>query len=172
MTKQCLGGLSKPEPNALASGAAVIETTPSRPEASAYGSIGEGVEVLKRPRNELHAFVVRGTLIMAEAIQVATTTADRADAERIAAALVAKRLAACVHVSGPIEATYRWKGQMETSQEWVCTIKTCRHLYGEVEQAIRGLHSYEEPEIVALPIVAGSESYLGWLADSVKPETA
>jgi periplasmic divalent cation tolerance protein len=107
---------------------------------------------------------------MAEAIQIATTTADRADAERIAAALVAKQLAACVQVTGPVESTYRWKSQIETSQEWVCTIKTLRGLYPQVEQAIRDLHSYEEPEIVAIPIVTGSAGYLKWLADSVKSE--
>ena len=53
-----------------------------------------------------------------EAIQITTTVADRADAERIAASLVAKQLAACVQVSGPIESTFRWKGQVQTSQEW------------------------------------------------------
>ena len=62
----------------------------------------------------------------------------------------------------------RWKSQIETSQEWVCTIKTLRALYPQVEQAIRDLHSYEEPEIVAIPIVTGSAGYLKWLADSVK----
>lgn len=104
-----------------------------------------------------------------EAIQITTTVADRADAERIAASLVAKQLAGCVQVSGPIESTFRWKGQIETSQEWVCTIKTRRDLYPTVEKAIRELHSYEQPEIIAVPIVAGSESYLAWLADVVKP---
>ena len=106
----------------------------------------------------------------ADAIMVFTSVADRADAERIAAALVAKRLAACVHVSGPIESTYRWKGQIETSQEWQCTIKTLPGRYGAVEEAIRELHSYEEPEIIALPIVSGSGGYLKWIADSVCDE--
>jgi periplasmic divalent cation tolerance protein len=104
---------------------------------------------------------------MVEAIQVTTTTADRADAERIAASLLAQRLAACVQVGGPLESTYRWKGQIETSQEWICTIKTARSLYERVEKAIRHLHSYEEPEITAVSIVAGSEGYLKWLVDSV-----
>jgi periplasmic divalent cation tolerance protein len=104
-----------------------------------------------------------------EAIQVTTTVSDRADAERIAASLVSKHLAACVQVSGPIESTFRWKGQIEVSQEWICTIKTRRDLYQAVEAAIRELHSYDQPEIIALPIVAGSESYLTWLGDAVKP---
>jgi periplasmic divalent cation tolerance protein len=103
-----------------------------------------------------------------DTIQVTTTTSDRADAERIAASLVAKRLAACVQVSGPIESHYRWKGQIEISQEWLCTIKTVRSLFPEVEDAIRELHSYEQPEIIAVPIVMGCETYLEWIAESVE----
>jgi periplasmic divalent cation tolerance protein len=74
-----------------------------------------------------------------------------------------------VQVIGPIESTFRWKDQVEVSQEWMCTIKTRRDLYPSVEQAIRELHSYEQPEIIAIPIVAGSEGYLTWLADAVRP---
>lgn len=107
-----------------------------------------------------------------ESIVVMTTVSERADAERIAAALVAKHLAACVQVSGPIESTFRWKGQVEISQEWVCAIKTRRDLYEDVEHAIREIHSYEQPEIIALPIVAGAEGYLRWIADSVRPRDA
>lgn len=104
-----------------------------------------------------------------EAIQVTTTVADRADAERIATSLVAKHLAACVQVIGPIESTFRWKGQVEVAQEWMCIIKSRRDLYSTVEQAIRELHSYDQPEIIAVPIVAGSAGYLAWLADAVRP---
>ncbi|MBP90638.1 MAG: cytochrome C biogenesis protein CcdA [Planctomycetaceae bacterium] len=106
---------------------------------------------------------------MTDAIQVMTTVPDQADAKRIAASLVAKRLAACVQIRGPIESTYRWRGEVEKSQEWVCAIKTRSELFREVEQAIRDLHSYDEPEIIALPIVAGSEGYLAWLDKSTKP---
>lgn len=108
---------------------------------------------------------------MSEAIQVVTTTQDEADAERLAAALVARKLAGCVQVSGPIESTYRWRGQVETSQEWVCTIKTLREVFPRLEAAIRELHSYDQPEIVATPIVAGSEGYLKWLAESVSGDS-
>jgi periplasmic divalent cation tolerance protein len=97
-----------------------------------------------------------------------TTVPEQADAKRIAASLVAKRLAACVQIRGPIESTYRWRGEVEKSQEWVCAIKTRSELFRDVEQAIRDLHSYDEPEIIALPIVAGSEGYLAWLAESTK----
>jgi periplasmic divalent cation tolerance protein len=125
-------------------------------------SVSRGTSRLKTPSGD-HAMV--------EAIQVVTTTADRADAERIAASLVAKRFAACAQVSGPLEATYRWKGQVETSEEWSCTIKTLRRLFPDVERAIRELHSYEEPEILAMPIVEGSSSYLKWIEDSVLSES-
>lgn len=104
---------------------------------------------------------------MSEAIQISTTTATRADAERIAAALVERRLAACVQVGGPITSCYRWQGTIETTQEWLCTAKTTRPAYERVEQAIRQLHPYDEPEIIAVPIVAGSAGYLTWLEQQV-----
>jgi periplasmic divalent cation tolerance protein len=99
-------------------------------------------------------------------------TSDLADAERIATMLVANRLAACVQLSGPVESTYRWKDQIETSSEWCCTIKTLRELFPQVESKIRELHSYGEPEIVATAIVAASQSYLNWIAASVGPTTS
>ncbi len=105
---------------------------------------------------------------MSGIIQITTAVSDPADAERIAASLVAQSLAACVQVSGPIESTFRWKGQIETSQEWVCTIKTREDLFAEVEQVIRSLHSYGEPEIMAVPITAASAGYRAWLLASVK----
>ncbi len=107
---------------------------------------------------------------MHETIQVSTTTATKADAERIAAALVEQRLAACVQVSGPIHSCYRWQGEIETAEEWLCSAKTTREAYDQVEQAIRELHSYDEPEIMAVPIVAGSAGYLAWLREQVGEE--
>lgn len=104
---------------------------------------------------------------MREAIQLQTTTATKADAERIAAALVEQRLAACVQISGPITSCYRWQNAIETADEWLCTAKTTRDAYSRVEQAIRGLHPYDEPEIIAVPIVACSVGYLTWLVEQV-----
>ena len=105
---------------------------------------------------------------MTDFIQVVTTTEHRADAERIARALVEERLAACVQVTGPITSTYRWHGKIETAQEWQCWAKSRRDLYNEVEQAIRRLHPYEVPEILAMPILAGSADYLKWLREETK----
>jgi periplasmic divalent cation tolerance protein len=110
-------------------------------------------------------FVEESTML--QALQIATTTANKADAERIAHALVEQRLAACVQISGPITSIYRWQDTIETATEWVCTIKTTGESYQRVETAIRELHPYDEPEIIALPIVAGSPSYLSWLQDQV-----
>ena len=96
-------------------------------------------------------------------IEVRTTIDTAEGATKIAQELVANRLAACVQVSGPLNSVYWWQGQVETAEEWLCTAKTRRDLYDAVEEAIRAVHSYEEPEIIAVPIVAGSKSYLHWL---------
>lgn len=98
-----------------------------------------------------------------EYIQVVTTVARREEAESIAQTLVDRRLAACVQISGPITSVYRWRGKMETAEEWQCTAKSRRDLYPRIEEAIRRLHSYETPEILATPILAGSEAYVAWL---------
>ena len=100
-------------------------------------------------------------------IQIITTTAQRADAEKIAEALVEKRLAACVQIIGPIRSIYRWKGNIEREEEWQCQIKTRLDLFTEAEQAIRAIHPYETPEIIALPIITGSLNYLEWLREEL-----
>jgi periplasmic divalent cation tolerance protein len=101
---------------------------------------------------------------MTDAIQVVTTTASREEAQNIAHAVVSRRLAACVQVVGPISSTYRWQGKIETSQEWLCLIKTLHTHYRALEEAIGELHSYEVPEILALGVVEGSRGYLDWLS--------
>ena len=104
---------------------------------------------------------------MSDYIQVITTTEHKADAETIARLLVEERLAACVQIVGPISSTYRWQGKIETAEEWQCWAKTRRELYEQIEQAIRRLHPYDEPEILAVGILAGSASYLAWLDGEV-----
>jgi periplasmic divalent cation tolerance protein len=105
---------------------------------------------------------------MTDCIQVLTTAGSEEEAARIARMLVEERLAACVQVLGPIASTYRWQGGIETSQEWLCVAKTAKGLYREVEQAIRQVHSYQVPEILAVEVTAGSADYLAWLAGEVK----
>lgn len=105
---------------------------------------------------------------MADYIQVITTTENKDDAERIARALIEARLAACVQIVGPMTSTYRWKGQIETAQEWQCVAKSRAELFGQIESAIRNVHPYEVPEILAVPIAAGSGAYLEWLDAEVE----
>jgi periplasmic divalent cation tolerance protein len=104
---------------------------------------------------------------MAQFLQITTTTGTRHDAERIAEALVSRRLAGCVQISGPIASTYRWQGNLEKSEEWMCTIKTGRDQLADVQQVIGQIHPYELPELIATPIVDGSEEYLTWLNEQL-----
>ncbi|HEX6456133.1 MAG TPA: divalent-cation tolerance protein CutA [Solirubrobacterales bacterium] len=104
---------------------------------------------------------------MSEFVQVLTTAGSEEEAGRIASRLVERRLAACVQVVGPVVSRYRWQGAVEKEREWQCLAKTTRAAYEAVEAAIREAHSYEEPEIIATPIVAGSPGYLAWIDENV-----
>ncbi len=100
---------------------------------------------------------------MTNFIQGMTAIGSKEDAQKVANAIVGQRLASCVQIIGPITSTYWWQGAMETAEEWLCLIKTRQDLYERVEQAIRENHPYDEPEILALPVLAGSKSYLQWI---------
>ena len=100
---------------------------------------------------------------MTEYIQVVTAIDSEEAAQRIATSVVEARLAACVQVVGPIKSTYWWEGRVEIAKEWLCICKSRQTLYAELEAAIREAHSYEVPEILALPVVAGNTDYLAWL---------
>jgi periplasmic divalent cation tolerance protein len=104
---------------------------------------------------------------MTECVQVLTTAGSEEEAGRIAEMLVERRLAACVQVVGPIVSRYRWQGAIEEEREWQCLVKTTRAAYEAVEAAIREAHSYDEPEIIATPVVAGSAGYLRWIEEHV-----
>ncbi|HWB01083.1 MAG TPA: divalent-cation tolerance protein CutA [Pirellulales bacterium] len=95
-----------------------------------------------------------------------TTIDSAAGAERLAAAIVERQLAACVQVVGPITSTYRWQGCVERAEEWLCLFKTRRDAYLALETAIGELHSYETPEIIAVPLEAGSAAYLRWIDEN------
>jgi periplasmic divalent cation tolerance protein len=103
--------------------------------------------------------------MVSQFLQVMTTTDKKEDAGAIARSLVEKRLAGCVQVLGPITSTYRWEGEIETAEEWLCIAKTRAELYDQVEVAIRGLHPYDVPEILAVPVSQGNPAYLQWLED-------
>jgi periplasmic divalent cation tolerance protein len=100
---------------------------------------------------------------MVKYIQVVTATDKKEDAEKIAMTLVERKLAACVQIAGPIFSTYRWKGNIEKAEEWQCVIKGREDRYKEIEEVIKSIHPYEVPEIIAIPIIAGSGEYLNWL---------
>lgn len=104
---------------------------------------------------------------MVEYIQVLTTVGSKEEAARIGGALLEQRLAACVQTIGPITSRYHWQGKLAEASEWQCLVKTEAGLYPQVEAAIRAAHSYEQPEILAIPVLAGSSGYLGWISANV-----
>jgi periplasmic divalent cation tolerance protein len=98
------------------------------------------------------------------ALLVLTNLPDRAAAERLAEALVEKRLAACVNLLAPCRSVYRWKGELQRDEEHPLLAKTTTERYAELEKAIRAAHPYELPEIVAVPIERGLPEYMTWIA--------
>lgn len=100
-------------------------------------------------------------------ILVMTTTGTADEAQRIGRELVERRLAACVQVDGPITSIYRWAGAVETSTEWRLTAKTRRESFNAVAAAIRELHSYQLPEIVAIDVAGASPEYRAWVEENV-----
>lgn len=104
---------------------------------------------------------------MSDATVIFCSCSNADEARRIARNLVESRLAACVNILSPIESIYRWQGQVETAQEILLFIKTTAERFPELQERIIHLHSYETPEIVALPVSAGLDKYLAWLRESV-----
>lgn len=103
-------------------------------------------------------------------VVLCTVPADGEHATRIARGLVEARLAACVNAIGPVRSTYRWQGSIEEATELQLVIKTSEARYEALERWLREHHPYSEPEIVALPILQGSASYLEWVAASMDPD--
>jgi periplasmic divalent cation tolerance protein len=98
---------------------------------------------------------------------VLSTSGSKDEASKLANALVAGKLAACVNIVGPMRSVYRWKDKVEDGEEFLLVIKTLESQIASIERRIRELHTYELPEIVVLPIIGGSEAYLEWLGASV-----
>jgi periplasmic divalent cation tolerance protein len=104
------------------------------------------------------------------ALIVLTNAPDRALAAKIASTLVEQKLAACVNILGTCSSVYRWQGKIETADEVPLLIKTRAEIYPEVESAIKRLHPYELPEIVAVPVQYGSAEYLEWINSATVTE--
>ena len=100
---------------------------------------------------------------MTDKIVVFSTCGSAEEAGRIAHLLVERRLAACVNILPPIQSIYRWQGKIEDAQEWLLLIKTAQSRFEELSEALLAAHSYELPEILALPVLAGARAYLDWL---------
>ena len=99
---------------------------------------------------------------------VLTNLPDRAAAERLADALIEKRVAACVNILAPCGSVYRWKGAVQHDEEHPVLIKTTAERYPALETAIRAVHPYELPEIIAVPIERGLPAYLAWVDAETK----
>jgi len=96
-------------------------------------------------------------------IQVFTTVDKKSEAERIALILSKNKLSACAQIIGPIVSFYQWKGKLKKSKEWLCIVKAKRSQYKKIEKAIKEIHPYKLPEIIAIPIIEGSREYLAWI---------
>ena len=110
---------------------------------------------------------------MTDKVLVLVTCGKKDEAGQIARALIEQRLAACVSVLPvPLISTYRWKNRIEANPEDLLLIKTSRKMLRKLEVTVKALHSCEVPEIIALPIAAGSRAYLAWMGEALKPPRA
>jgi len=109
--------------------------------------------------------------MMTDKVVILTTIDKEEKADAIATALVERKLAACVNVVPLGISIYRWKEKICRDREYMLFIKTSQHLFNEVRDTIRELHTYDLPEVIALPIAVGEERALEWIAASVKPRS-
>jgi periplasmic divalent cation tolerance protein len=109
------------------------------------------------------------TLPPVPAVLVSTSVDTEATALALADAVVAERLAACVHVAGPVTSIYRWQGTIERAPEWTCQMKTTPDRAASLVGRIRAMHPYQTPEILVVPVAGGDPDYLAWLAQSTAP---
>mgnify|MGYP001563563255 CR=1 FL=1 len=105
---------------------------------------------------------------MKKYIIILSTAASRKEAVKIANILLKKKLCACVNIIDGLDSIYRWKGKVERSKENLLIIKTTKGMFEKVEKEIVKNHSYDTPEIIAMPVVTGNKRYLGWISESVK----
>ena len=104
---------------------------------------------------------------MSDRLVVLMTAGSYEEADRIARALVDRMLAACVNVIPGVTSVYRWQGEVQHDQEWLLVAKSRREVLADLTQCVQSLHSYDVPEVIALPLVGGSEPYLRWMDGEV-----
>ena len=109
---------------------------------------------------------------MTEKIVVLSTCGSEEEAERIARHLIDARLAACVNLIPRVRSFYRWQGNVQSAVEWLLIIKSSRECFPPLRTLLETAHSYELPEVLALPVVDGSPNYLAWLDAELKTEPA
>ena len=107
---------------------------------------------------------------MTDKIVILSTCASEAEAEKLARLLVEGRFAACVNVVPRVRSFYRWQGAIESGEECLLVIKSSRALFERLRQAIEQAHSYDVPEVIAMPIVEGAQAYLGWMDENLGTE--
>ena len=105
-------------------------------------------------------------------LQVQTTTDSRAEAMELSRAAVEARLAACAQVAGPVASMYWWDGGLERAEEWLVLLKLPADRYDELAALLTDRHSYDEPEIIAVPILRGSAGYLNWITEETRTQPA
>jgi len=101
-------------------------------------------------------------------VVILVTTSTEEEAHKVAELLLGHRKAACVNIVPKVESSFWWQGKLDSAQESLLIIKTKASLLHEVIELVKGAHSYEVPEIIALPIIGGNEDYLKWIDDEVK----
>ena len=101
-------------------------------------------------------------------IVVLITASSREEAQKIASGVLADKLAACANILENVESHFWWQGKLDQAKETLVILKTRKALFNKLTQKIKSLHSYEVPEIIALPIISGNKAYLDWIDDSTK----
>lgn len=101
-------------------------------------------------------------------IVVLVTASSREEAEKIAKEVLQKKLAACVNIIEGVNSHFWWQGKIDNSAETLMIIKTNKHKFKKLSSTVKSLHSYDTPEIIALPIIAGDKKYLDWINESLR----
>ncbi|GJQ59539.1 MAG: divalent-cation tolerance protein CutA [Candidatus Scalindua sp. AMX11] len=105
---------------------------------------------------------------MENCIVIFITTSSLDEAKKLGRTLVEEKLAACSNIMSPVHSIYHWQGELCDDEEALMVLKTKRELFSQIETRVKELHSYEVPEIIAMPIIEGSENYLSWLKNETQ----